>query len=74
MARATNTGISAFIDYDGRILARSPQFAVHALDASIQPRAGATPYVLYGNYLVVVALLLVLGTAAAAGRWSRNRQ
>ncbi|MDH3715918.1 MAG: apolipoprotein N-acyltransferase [Gammaproteobacteria bacterium] len=74
MARATNTGISAFIDHDGRILARSPQFAAHALDASIQPRAGATPYVRYGNYMVVVALLLVLGIAIVAGRSSRNRQ
>ncbi len=73
MVRATNTGISAFIDHDGRILAASPQFEVHALDASIQPRAGATPYVRYGNYPVVAALLLALavGTVAAA---SRNRK
>ena len=63
MARATNTGVSAFIDHDGRILARSPQFEAHALDATIQPRAGATPYVRYGNYVVVFALLLVLGAA-----------
>ncbi len=66
MVRATNTGISAFIDHDGRILARSPQFEVHALDASIQPRAGATPYVRYGNYPVIVVLLLALCAAAAA--------
>ncbi|MDH3451222.1 MAG: apolipoprotein N-acyltransferase, partial [Gammaproteobacteria bacterium] len=74
MARATNTGVSAFIDHDGRILARSPQFEAHALDASIQPRTGATPYVRYGNYLVVSALLLALGIATIAGRRSRNRR
>jgi len=74
MARSTNTGISAFIDHDGRVLARSPQFEAHALDASIQPRTGATPYVVYGNYLVVTALLLALGITTVAGRMSRNRR
>ena len=74
MARATNTGISAFIDHDGRILASSPQFEAHALDASIQPRTGATPYVRYGNYLVVIALLLALAGATVTKRLSRNRR
>jgi apolipoprotein N-acyltransferase len=74
MARSTNTGISAFIDHDGRILARSPQFEVHVLDASIQPRTGATPYVRHGNYLVVSALLLALGITTVTGRLSRNRR
>ena len=74
MARATNTGVSAFIDYDGRILARSPQFEAHALDATIQPRAGATPYVRYGNYPVVIGLLLALGFAAVVSVWSKNRR
>ena len=61
MLRATNTGISAIIDHRGRIVQRSPQFEVATVTADIQPRAGATPYVRWGNWPVVIgAFLLVL--------------
>ncbi len=61
MLRATNTGISAVIDHRGRVLDRSPQFEPHVLRASIAPRTGATPYVGFGD-----ALILFIGVAAAA--------
>jgi hypothetical protein len=39
---------------------------------AIQPRAGATPFVVVGNWLaIVLALVLALGGAAAA-RWGRH--
>ena len=61
MLRATNTGISAIIDERGRIRARSAQFAVQVLSGELQPREGSTPYVVVGNYgIVVVALLVVV--------------
>lgn len=49
LLRAANTGISAVIAADGRIHKRTPQFEVATLEATVQPRAGVTPYVLYSN-------------------------
>jgi apolipoprotein N-acyltransferase len=60
MLRATNTGISAIIDYRGRVVAHGPQFRQTVIDGSIVPRQGATPYVRFGNAPVVVLCLLCL--------------
>jgi apolipoprotein N-acyltransferase len=60
MLRATNTGISAIIDYTGRVLARSPQFKEAVVTGTITPRQGATPYVLLGDTPVVVLTVLYL--------------
>jgi apolipoprotein N-acyltransferase len=54
LLRATNTGISAIIDDGGRIVARSPQFEVATVTHAVQPRSGATPYVRWGNWPVVI--------------------
>lgn len=63
MFRATNNGISAIIDHRGHVSKQSPQFEVFVLSGSVQPRSGATPYVLAGNYpllaLLVASLLWV---------------
>jgi apolipoprotein N-acyltransferase len=72
MLRATNTGISAIIDYDGRILARSPQFEEAVLSGRIIPRQGATPYVRTGNAPVVILCSFFLLLPWFAGR-VRNR-
>jgi len=64
MLRATNTGISALIDHQGRVTARSPQFEATVVTGEVVPRQGATPYVRWGNVPVVVlcaGLLLVAG-------------
>lgn len=57
--RATNTGISAIIDADGALLVRSRQFESETVSGDVQPRAGATPYVLWGNWPVVIGCLAV---------------
>jgi apolipoprotein N-acyltransferase len=62
MLRATNTGISALIDHQGRITAQSPQFEATVVTGEVVPRQGSTPYVRWGNVPVVLlcaGLLLV---------------
>jgi len=63
MARATNTGISAFIDARGRITAQGNQFKAEVLRSSVQPLSGSTPYAHFGDGVTVglLAGLLVLG-------------
>ena len=63
MLRATNTGISAIIDYDGAILARSAQFETAVVTGSVTPRLGATPFTRLGNVLVIAlcSIFLLLG-------------
>lgn len=60
MLRATNTGISAIIDYAGRITVRSEQFVAETVTGQVVPRSGATPYVRWGNWPVVVFSVLSL--------------
>lgn len=66
--RATNTGISAIIDYRGRIVEQSPQFVAAAVSANVVPRHGATPYVRSGNWPVVILSLMLLLSACATIR------
>ncbi len=73
MLRATNTGISAIIGPRGRLLARSPQFQVHVLSGDIQPMAGATPYVRWGNRAVVALMVLLLVSAYLCGSYFRGK-
>ncbi|WP_296889577.1 apolipoprotein N-acyltransferase [Thiobacillus sp.] len=57
MLRATNTGLTAIIDPQGRLLATLPPFTRGSLGGSIQGYAGSTPYVRWGN----AAILAVWG-------------
>ena len=61
--RATNTGITAALGPDGKILAELPQFTQGVLRTTIQTYSGTTPYVFWGNapILSLSCLLLVLG-------------
>ena len=66
--RATNTGISAFIDANGKVLATGAQFEPVQMSMAVQPRSGITPYARFGNWPVVGLSFLVL-----AGFWLRSR-
>ena len=62
MLRATNTGVTAIIDQRGRVLAAAPQFVTTALDGLAQGYTGSTPYVRWGNWVV-------LGSSRRCWRW-----
>ncbi|MDP3032969.1 MAG: nitrilase-related carbon-nitrogen hydrolase, partial [Rhodocyclaceae bacterium] len=64
MLRATNTGITAAIAPDGRVLGALPPFTAGALQVEAQAFAGLTPYARWGNLL---ALLLALIAVIYAG-------
>ncbi len=61
MLRATNTGFTSIIDTHGHIVASLPQFTIGSLDGEVQGMSGATPYVRFGNYpiLIICASLLL---------------
>ncbi len=58
--RSTNTGISVIISPDGKIQSASPQFEVHVLTDEVQPMQGMTPYVRWGNWMVVSLVSIFL--------------
>lgn len=60
MLRAANTGPSAIIDHDGRLRARAPQFKQTVLTGSVQRTQGLTPYVRFGDWLVVAIVMALI--------------
>jgi len=66
--RATNTGISVFIDERGKVLESGPQFQPAELTMDVEPRRGSTPFVAAGNMPVIALGLLVTGLF-----WLRTR-
>jgi apolipoprotein N-acyltransferase len=63
---ATNTGVTAAIDRDGRVLARLAPFTEGRLDVEVQGYAGATPYVRFGDWpALALCVLALLGCARA---------
>jgi apolipoprotein N-acyltransferase len=71
LVRATNSGISAVIDYDGALRRQTGLFEAVVMRERIQPRRGSTPYSRYGDtpLLLLAGLITVLGTVAAR-RWA----
>ncbi len=56
-ARATNTGMTALVDVDGRIVSRLPAYQQGVLRAEVQPHSGLTPFARWGE----LPLLFMLG-------------
>ncbi|TDJ43745.1 MAG: apolipoprotein N-acyltransferase [Gammaproteobacteria bacterium] len=63
MLRTSNTGITAIIGADGRIVSELPQFTTAVLRGEVRPRTGATPYVRSGNVPVIIVCVLLIGLA-----------
>ncbi len=70
LMRVTTNGVSALIDHKGKIISRSPQFKAYVVTGMIQPRKGATPYVGWGNFFI---LLLIFSGLAGSIIYSRNK-
>ncbi|HYR36097.1 MAG TPA: apolipoprotein N-acyltransferase [Burkholderiales bacterium] len=68
---ATNTGITAAIEADGRVQARLPQFTEGRLEVTAQAYVGATPYVRWRDWPIVVLCVGVLIALTWIARRSR---
>lgn len=73
MLRATNTGMTAAIDAQGRVIGRLKPFTIGSLDVRIEGTAGRTPYVTSGNATVLALSLLLLAFGFAFGPGLRRR-
>ncbi len=62
LLRATNTGITAFIDPQGNIIKKLPQFERNVLMQTIAPTHGLTPYAKFGYFpLWIITLMMLVG-------------
>ena len=68
---ATNSGITAAIDRDGRVLKRLPQFTEDRLEIEAQGYTGATPYVKLRDWPVVLLSLAILAATVIRARRTR---
>ena len=68
---ATNTGITAAIDRDGRVLERLPQFTEARLEIEAQGYSGATPYVHLRDWPIVLLSLALLALCMIRARLNR---
>ena len=70
---ATNTGITAAIDRDGRVLAQLPQFTEGRLEIAVQGYSGTTPYMRLRDWPVLALALAVLVAATLVARRNARR-
>jgi apolipoprotein N-acyltransferase len=68
MLRATNTGMTAAIDQQGKVEKVLPQYTEGALVATVQPYTGATPFVRWGNTPAIFLSAVLLGIAILRAR------
>ena len=63
LLRATNNGITAFVDHEGHIISSAPQFQEATLSANIQLTSGITPYRYWGDVplwlLSLISLIMI---------------
>lgn len=60
MVRATNTGATAIINTDGKLVKQLPLFKEDTLHGYVQGYKGETPYIKYGNFPIVILSFLIL--------------
>lgn len=67
MLRSTNNGVTAAIDYQGKVVKQIPQFKEAVLKAKLQLVHGTTPYSHWGNWLAyLLALILFISIKSYA--------
>lgn len=60
MIRATTFGPSGIVNEKGKVIATAPIYTKKIITHKVQPYAGATPYVRWGNWLIVSILSVIL--------------
>ena len=61
--RGTNNGVSAIIAADGTVQQRSDQFVMANLQGHVVPMTGQTPFMFWGNGMILALILLMLAVA-----------
>ena len=74
---ASISGITAVVDAEGRVRQHSQLFVNQVTTGTIQTRSGSTPYLEFGDWVLLGCLLGLVGaavvaSAAASGRGSRR--
>ncbi len=72
MLRAANTGLSAVINPQGRVVTSSPQFQAFLLNEVVQPMQGTTPYARFGNGSIVLLVVLLIAASRMPQRVAAN--
>lgn len=67
-ARATNTGVTAFIDDKGRIVSQAPSFVSTVLRGDVPMMTGTTPFMRWGSYPILILCLLLIGLSFVVRR------
>jgi apolipoprotein N-acyltransferase len=60
LLRSTNTGVTAVIGPDGKIISQAPLFKATVLTETITPMGGMTPYASSGDKPVILVLIILL--------------
>ncbi|MCI0734048.1 MAG: apolipoprotein N-acyltransferase [Methylococcaceae bacterium] len=60
LIRAANTGLTAIVSPFGDIIRMAPPFEATTLTGEIQPMQGITPYMLVGDYLILIGISFAL--------------
>ncbi len=69
MLRSTNTGATAIIAPDGKIIRQAPLFETTVLTEAITPMGGMTPYARWGDKPIVAVMVIMLFGLLA---WNRR--
>lgn len=71
--RATNTGITAFIDDKGQVVSQAPQNTQAVLRGEVPMRTGQTPFMILGHYpIIILSVLMILLSFVAKKQTYRN--
>jgi apolipoprotein N-acyltransferase len=60
LLRSTNTGVTAIIATDGKIISQAPIFKATVLTGTITPMGGITPYARVGDKPIILVLMILL--------------
>lgn len=71
--RATNTGITAFINEQGKIVSQAPQFEHTTLTAEAKAFTGITPYVSWGYWPTLILLIACMVFSFLSGLFVRRQ-
>lgn len=74
LLRATSTGISALVDFRGKIVSQTELFEQQVLTGQVQPRRGMTPYTQAGNIPVLGAATVLIIWSLWGPRLTRRKQ